>query len=106
MQDPALFPASRFFVPSLTLLNSDDRDQGHRPLKPNHPRARDFAALGDAQTSSRCPKHSEGISLHSIQGAPMTIWWLPPQRLLFSARTASTSDSHGIPNGQPVLSFT
>jgi hypothetical protein len=26
------------------------------------PRARDFAALGDAQTSSRCLKRSEGIS--------------------------------------------
>ncbi|KAJ7758072.1 hypothetical protein B0H14DRAFT_2634791 [Mycena olivaceomarginata] len=97
------------------------RDQAYRPLKPNHPRARDFAALGDAQTSSRYPKRSEDISLHSIQGATTTIWWLPPQRLPISgtkdvyltivlkiptsirsvtslARTATTSDSHGIPN--------
>ncbi|KAJ7854427.1 hypothetical protein B0H14DRAFT_3136578 [Mycena olivaceomarginata] len=56
----------------------------HRPLKPNHPRARDFAALGDAQTSSRYPKRSENISLRSIQGATSTIWWLPPQRLPIS----------------------
>ncbi|KAJ7667287.1 hypothetical protein B0H14DRAFT_3178905 [Mycena olivaceomarginata] len=64
------------------------RDQAHRPLKPNHPRARDFAALGDAQTSSRCPKRSEDISLHSIQGATTTIWWLPPQRLPISDRVS------------------
>ncbi|KAJ7322004.1 hypothetical protein DFH08DRAFT_1030737 [Mycena albidolilacea] len=43
-------------------------------------------ALSDAQTSSRCPKHSEGISLYSIQGETATIWWLPPQCLPFSVK--------------------
>ncbi|KAJ7303499.1 hypothetical protein DFH08DRAFT_986348 [Mycena albidolilacea] len=75
------------------------RDQAHRPLKPNHPR--DFAALGDAQTSSRCSKHSEDISLHSIQGATTTIWWLPPQRLpisVFNATMNSAPSATGSPS--------
>ncbi|KAJ7858076.1 hypothetical protein B0H14DRAFT_2578061 [Mycena olivaceomarginata] len=50
----------------------------HRPLKPDHPRARDFAALGDAQTSSRYPKRSEDMSnldyLVAATTAPSNLW--------------------------------
>ncbi|KAJ7346142.1 hypothetical protein DFH08DRAFT_937466 [Mycena albidolilacea] len=79
----AQFPETLCLSPSMIAFCSP-RDQVHCPLKPNHPRACDFVALGDAQTSSWCPKRSEGISLHSIQRATTTIWWLPPQRLPFS----------------------